>query len=222
MGCCSSMKGSETQIVCSDADWGKTRLTQPDSTRLLSPSLEEGVIFCSISASSFTITPPTSHFAVLHLPFFVFRASHSFLSSLLSSIQFPNLAFACYLSHFGTSVLSSSTSPPPYHSASIYPFFRHVEPVKVISVLEGGGGGGAKWCSYIQLLLWITGRGWMDKSRSRKDSGGGELEFPASFLCMLMRSERAAIRTLTATCKTLHSSVLSFVFISHPPWWSSL
>lgn len=154
MGSCSSMKGSKTQIVCRDADWGKTRLAQPDSTRLLSPSLEERVIFCSLL---FPITPPTSHSAVLHLLFFVFPASQFPRFSFVIYSQLVNLAFACYLSHFGTSVLSSSTSPPLYHSASVYPFFLHVDPVKVISVLETGG-----WCSYIQLLLWITGRGWMD------------------------------------------------------------
>lgn len=66
------------------------------------------------------------------------------------------------------------------------------------------------------LNNWERMDGWMDdKSRSRKDRGGGESEFPTIFLCMLMRRERAVICTLTATCKTLHSSVLPFVFISH-------
>lgn len=137
MGRCSSMKGSKAQIVCSDADWGKTRLTQPDSTRLLSPSLEERVIFCSLYQPPLVpITPPTLQFCVS-----CFTHTHSFfLFSFVIYSLLINLAFACYLSHFGTSVLSSSTSPPPYHSASVYPFFQHVEPVKVISVLETGGG----------------------------------------------------------------------------------
>lgn len=65
------------------------------------------------------------------------------------------------------------------------------------------------------LNNWERMDGWMDdKSRSRKDRGGGE--FPATFLCMLMKRERAAIHMLTATCKTLHSFVLPLVFISHP------
>ena len=134
-GCHSSIKGSEAQIVCRDADSGKT-LTQPDSTRLWSPSLEEQVLFLSSISFLFSplyLPPPT---AVLH---FVFSALQFSLFPFVIYSLLVNLAFVGYLSHFGTSVLSSSTFPPPYHSASVYPFFRHAEPVKVISVLETGG-----------------------------------------------------------------------------------
>lgn len=141
MGRCSSVQGSKPHIFCSDADWGKTRLTQPLSTRLLSPSLEERVIFCSLSASSFLHYPSRLPLCSLASPLFCIPCfTHFSLFSFVNCSLLINLAFACYLLHFGTSVLASSTSPPPYHSASVYPFFRHVEPVKVISVLEMGGG----------------------------------------------------------------------------------
>lgn len=71
-----------------------------------------------------------------------------------------------------SSLIILATSPPSPHScpffslsvplsASVFPIFRRVELVKVILVLETEEGGRG-WCSYVQLLLWITAGGRMD------------------------------------------------------------
>lgn len=155
MGRCSSMKGSKAQIICSDADWGKTRLTQPDSTRLLSPSLEERVIFCSLYQPPLVpITPPTLQFCVscfTHTQFFSLLFCHLF-PAYKSCLCLLLITFR----HFCPLQLHLPTPVPLCLRLSLLPARWARE--GHLCVRDGGRG----WCSYIQLLLWITGRGWMD------------------------------------------------------------
>lgn len=213
----SSTKGSKRRnsAVLRDVCWGKTRLMPPDSTVLLSPLAGTKIYFsvlyqprlsphypshhplCSLASPSFR----ASCFAHISLPFcHLFPAYKSCLPSL------------CYSSHFGTSVPLHPPHPPPLClRLSLLPARRARE--GHLCVRDGGRG----WCSYIQLLLWITGRGWMDdKSRSRKDWSAREMEFPAPFLCMLMKRECAAIRTLMWNLALVCSLMQLLLFISRP------
>lgn len=171
------MKGSKAQIVCSDADWGKTRLTQPDSTRLLSPSLEERVIFCSLYQPPLVpITPPTLQFCVscfTHTQFFSLLFCHLF-PAYKSCLCLLLITFR----HFCPLQLHLPTPVPLCLRLSLLPARWARE--GHLCVRDGGRG----WCRYIQLLLWITGRGWMDgwmiKAEAEKTEVVGNFPQPSS------------------------------------------
>lgn len=169
MGRCSSIKGSKTQIVCRDADWGKTRLAQPDSTRLLSPSLEERVIFCSLSASSFPHYP--SHLPLCSLASPVFCVPCFTVSSLLFCHLFPACkSCLCLLfitfRHFCPLQLHLPAPVPLCLRLSLLPARRPRE--GHLRVRDGGGL--MQLYTAASLNNWERMDGWMDdKSRSRKD-----------------------------------------------------
>lgn len=164
----------------------------------LPPHYPSHLPLCSLASPGFC-APCFTHFSLF--PFVIY--------SLLI-----NLAFPLYVIHHISALLFLSTPPHPPPLClrlSLLPARRARE--GHLCVRDGGRG----WCSYIQLLLWITGRGWMDdKSRSRKDWSGRETEFPAPFLCMLMRRECAAIRTLMWNLALVCSRMQPFLSISCP------
>lgn len=160
------------------SDW--YNLTEARSTGLLSPSVDvqnKDLFLCRISLSDSSFSHYSSHCvgAIAHLPIFV-------CSLLLASLSCDFLPLLpCHPPVHLSSISSFCHNPPSSFPSSpclshLYISFLpspclsialclcpsrlvHVELVKVILVLGKGGRG---WCSYMQLLRWITAGGRMD------------------------------------------------------------
>lgn len=123
---------------------------------------------------------------------------HSFHHPLAIYPPSQNTSFCSF-----TSVLLIRVSLS--HSDSVVPFFRHVELVKVILVLETEGRGGE---GMIQLQFFATAAlgeckrtaGWMDDKRRKVKTKKRKRQtvFNPTFVCILMRTQWAGVCVLAS------------------------
>lgn len=152
----------------------------------LSTSAEWGFILVSV-LSILALSLSSSSYSSSHFCSCFFPILHILL---LCSFFAPKQFFLSSFSHHLSPIsYHAPVFPPvfsPHYSACVVAIFLHVELLKVILVLEMGGGG---WCGYIHPQLWITA-GWrrfglmirmgMCKARNGKDGARPNFMWPLS------------------------------------------